>query len=75
MSAVRTCVEWGFGKIIQLWAFVDFAKNQNIWLQPVGRFYLLATLFTNIHTCIHGSLTTSTFNVEPPTVQMYLQST
>ena len=26
MSKVRTCVEWGFGKICQLFAFLDFKK-------------------------------------------------
>jgi hypothetical protein len=24
MSKVRECVEWGFGKIVNLWAYLDF---------------------------------------------------
>ena len=27
MSKVRTCVEWGFGKICQNFAFLDFKKT------------------------------------------------
>lgn len=27
MSSVRQAVEWGFGKVISLFAFVDFKKN------------------------------------------------
>ena len=27
MSSVRQCVEWGFNKVIQLFAFLDFKKK------------------------------------------------
>ncbi|KAL3215700.1 hypothetical protein MRX96_051322 [Rhipicephalus microplus] len=39
MSAVRQSVEWGFGKVISEFAFVDFKKNQKILLQAVPRMY------------------------------------
>ena len=35
MSEVRVCVEWGFGKIIQYFAYLDFCKNLKVLLQPV----------------------------------------
>ena len=35
MSKVRTCVEWGFAKICQNFAYLDFKKNLKILLQPV----------------------------------------
>ncbi|KAH7941320.1 hypothetical protein HPB49_012289 [Dermacentor silvarum] len=41
MSAVRQCVEWGFAKIILQFAFVDFKKNQKLFLQAVPRMYRL----------------------------------
>jgi hypothetical protein len=27
MCPIRTCVEWGYAKIMQYWAFVDFKKT------------------------------------------------
>lgn len=72
MSKLRISVEWGFGKISQLFAFTEFAENQKIRLQPVGVYYLVAILLTNVHTCLNGSNTSSYFNCEPPSVQQYL---
>ena len=46
MSAVRCSVEWGYGKIVQYFAFMDFAKNLKVLLQPVGSIaYQLSYLF------------------------------
>ena len=66
MSDVRVCVEWGFGKIIQQFAYLDFKKNLKILLQPVAKFYIVGALLTNCHTCLYGSLTSKYFNVDPP---------
>ena len=41
MSNVRECVEWGFGKIVQQFAYLDFKKNLKILLQPVAKFYIV----------------------------------
>ena len=73
MSAVRICVEWAFGKVISLFAYLDFKKNQKLQLQPVGKYYKVAVLLTNCHTCLYGSETGTFFNVDPPTLQEYLQ--
>lgn len=73
MSKVRQCVEWSFGKITQQFAFVDFKKNQKLFLQPVGKFYIVATLLTNAHTCFYGSTTSKYFNVESPDIFQYFQ--
>ena len=27
MASVRNAVEWGFGEVVQRWAFVDYSKN------------------------------------------------
>ena len=43
MSAVRVGVEWGFGKILQYFSYLDFKKNQKVLLQPVGKYYLVGT--------------------------------
>lgn len=73
MSSARVCVEWGFGSITRLWAFVDFRKNVKILLQPVAKYYTVATLLTNCHTCIYGNNVATHFDVHPPTLAEYLQ--
>ena len=74
MSSVRVSVEWTFGKIIQLFAFLDFKKNIKVLLQPVGEYYIVGTLLTNCHTCLYGSQTSSFFNVPPPSLETYLSN-
>ena len=36
MSNVRQYAEWGFGDTVRNFAFLDFKKNQKLYLQPVG---------------------------------------
>ncbi|KAL3222644.1 hypothetical protein MRX96_049970 [Rhipicephalus microplus] len=44
MSSVRQAVEWGFGRVVADFAFVDFYKGQKMTRQRVGRMYKVATL-------------------------------
>lgn len=74
MSAVRTSVEWGFGKITQYFAYLDFRKNLKVLLQPVGKYYLVGTLLVNCHTCLYGSQTSSYFDLAPPSLETYLSN-
>lgn len=74
MSAVRTSVEWGFGKISQYFAYLDFKKNLKVLLQPVAKYYLVGTLLVNCHTCLYGSLTSSYFGLNPPSLETYLSN-
>lgn len=74
MSRVRTSVEWGFGKICQNFAYLDFKKNLKILLQPVGKYYLVACILINCHTCLYGSRTTTYFSLEPPPLETYLSN-
>lgn len=72
MSKCRICVEWQFGKILQLWAFVDFEKNLKINLQPVPEYYLVATILTNCHCCYYNNQTNMYFNLHKTNIQEYL---
>lgn len=72
MSSVRQSVEWEFGKIVALFAFLDFKKNLKLYLQPVGKFYFVGALLKNCHTCIYGSQTSEYFEMNPPTLEHYL---
>ncbi|XP_049272389.1 uncharacterized protein LOC119395831 [Rhipicephalus sanguineus] len=72
MSTVRQAVEWGFGKVVAEFAFVDFKKNQKILLQNVGQMYRVATLLTNCHACLYGSQTGMYFGLCAPLLEDYL---
>ena len=61
MSKVRVSVEWGFGKILQNFAFPDFKKNLKVLVQPVAKYYLVAGILANCHTCLYGSLVSTFF--------------
>lgn len=74
MSKVRQSVEWSFGKIATLFAFMDFKKNMKLYLQPVGKCYLVAALLTNCHSCLYGSEVSSYFSVAPPALEAYLDN-
>jgi hypothetical protein len=75
MAESRVHVEYGFGKVVNLWAFIDFYKTQKLFLSRVGMFYFAAVLLTNIHTCYYGSQTCEYFETTPPTIEEYLRST
>ena len=72
MSKMRCCIEWGFGKICQLFAFLDFKKNLKLLLQPIGKYYLVAAILISSHTCLYGSQTGAYFDLEPTTIETYL---
>jgi len=54
MSNVRVTVEWGFGRVQNLFAFCNYKKNLKILLSPVGKYYLVATILTNCHSCLRS---------------------
>lgn len=72
MSSVRQAVEWGFGKLVGNFAFLDFKKNQKMLLQDLRSMYRAAVILINCHTCLYGSQTGTQFNVQPPTLEEYL---
>ena len=65
-------MEWGFGRIATYWAFCDFHKNQKLYLQQVGKQYVVATILTSLLTCFYGSEVSTFYNVQPPTPANYL---
>jgi hypothetical protein len=71
-SSLRESVEWGFGKQYMLWPFIDWEKVQKVQLSPTELDYFVAAFFTNCHTCAYGSLTSSYFDCNPPTLEEYL---
>ena len=72
-ASVRESVEWGFGKQYALWPFLDFEKLNRSQQTPTERDYMVGMWLTNCHTCCYGSLTSSYFDCDPPTLEEYLQ--
>ena len=66
-------MEWSFGDITVMWAFVDFKKNLKIGLQPLAPYYRVAALLTNCHTILRGNKMSKYFDVPPPGLLEYFQ--
>ena len=52
MSSLHICVEWGFGCITNLFAFLAFHKNQKVFLQPLAKYWIVGVLLYNCHCCL-----------------------
>ena len=73
LSKVRVSVEWLFGVVKGLWAFIDWNKKHKILLSPVAKLIKISVLLTNCHTCIKGGNQLSYFfDCPPPTLDEYL---
>jgi hypothetical protein len=57
MSKLRIAVEWSFGEVVNLFAFVDFKKSQDPLLQPVASYWQIAALLADCNSCLYGNLT------------------
>jgi hypothetical protein len=64
MSRSRITVEWGFGKIIQYWQFVDVRQCLKMYEGPVQMYIENAAILTNLGTILYGHGSTSAFNCE-----------
>jgi hypothetical protein len=72
-SSTRIAVEWGFGKVVRYFAYINYKYSMKVHLQPIALYYRIAVLFTNIHTCMNQSSQAATlFNCNIPTLQQYL---
>jgi len=74
MAPARVTVEWGFGKIVNLWPFLDYRKKQKVLLSPVGLYFPVANVLTNIHTCLSGgNIASLEFGLSPPALVDYMR--
>ena len=64
-------VEWVFGDIVSYFKVIDFKKNLQIGLSSGGKIYSVCALLRNALTCLHGSSTSTFFNVQPPELSDY----
>jgi hypothetical protein len=76
MCSHRTCVEWGYAKIVQYWAFIDFHKQMKIQLIRVEAMWCIAVFLTNVILCARGYIQISKyFDLPPPTLKEFLDTT
>ena len=54
MSKVRECVKRRFSKIVNLWAFLNFSKNLQMFSSPISSYYTVMAFLTNCHTFLYG---------------------
>ncbi|CAB1108179.1 unnamed protein product [Ectocarpus sp. CCAP 1310/34] len=75
MSGVRVTVEWGFGRIVAQWPYVDYHKKQQVGLSAcgLGKQHAVAGILTNCHCCFYPNSTAQDFDVQPPSLEEYLQ--
>jgi nuclease HARBI1 len=74
MNRVRTSVEWGFNKVLEKWAGVNFYAKEKIYLNRPAKKYIVAVLLTNMHTCCEGSQTSLFFKCRPPSLESYMST-
>ena len=75
MSDIQDGVEWSFCDIIQEFAFLDVKRNLKLYLQPIGKMYIVAALLVNCQTCLYGNQISRYFDVKAPSLEAYLNGT
>ncbi|RPA92408.1 hypothetical protein L873DRAFT_1710039, partial [Choiromyces venosus 120613-1] len=65
-------IEWGFGKVSQLYEFTSYKPGLKYGPSPVGNYYCVAIFLTNCHTCYYDSNTSIYFKYVPSTIYDYL---
>ena len=68
----RVQAEWSFGKVVNLWPYVDYNKNLKYLEQPLSMVLGVAVVLTNVHTCIRGSVISYVNWVDTPDARTYI---
>jgi len=77
MKKARVTIEWDYGRILELWGYVDWRKNCKILGKGanISKVYLVCALLPNMHCCLYGCETSNYFNCEPPSLYSYMTQT
>jgi hypothetical protein len=72
-NAMRTSVEWSFGRVVQYVSYLDYKAAMKLEEAPLALLYKVGVILTNCHLCLYRNGTTvSFFNCDPPTLEAYL---
>jgi hypothetical protein len=69
---IRISVEWPYGWVTSVWAYVDFKKQMVLGQRPIGRYYVVACIMTNVRSCLYGNQASSYFECPRPSLNDYL---
>jgi hypothetical protein len=69
MSSCRIAVEWSFGKVGNIFAFVKINYNMKLHHSAVASYWLIAVMLTNCHTCLYECVISSFFGIPSPDLE------
>ncbi len=73
MSTARIAVEQAIGSVTAIFPAMDFQRMERMGLEAIGKKYLVAVIFRNLHTVIQGRNQISDyFGCSPPTMDEWL---
>ena len=77
MSPLRQPVEWGYGRMMKLWGFLNTTEQMRSGVVSVSDLWLLSVWLTNLVTCAEGRNIISDYygTMKPPTLEEYLDMT
>ena len=62
-------------KYHQVFSFIDFKRQMKLNLSAIGKMYIVSALLENAHTYLYGNIVSTTFVLEPPTLEQYFWET
>ena len=75
-SSMRTCVEWGYARVVRHWAYIDFKKQMKLERVRMEAMWHVAFWLTNVVTCHRGGNQISEYlEISLPTAEEYLTKT
>ena len=72
-SLARIQSEWGFGKLVAQWPYLDYKKNMKQLLMPCSDLLKVASILSNMHCCLYGSIISSKTGSDPPCLEDYMK--
>jgi hypothetical protein len=69
MSACREIIEWDYGNVGTMWAFMHYKYLLKLRKMTIADMYLCALLLRNAHVCMNGCQTSEYFDIVPPTFE------
>lgn len=68
-------VEWGIGHVYTLWNSLRYRPANRVNVNPIGKHFFVAAIFTNCRTCMRGGNQISQyFDLPPPSLDVYLSA-
>jgi predicted cation transporter len=71
-AKVRVTIEMGFGLLVQRFPMLNVKEYHKIGSSPVGLVYVVATILSNMFTCLHKCSINSVFDLSPPNLLEYM---